>query len=115
MMQLPGLVNLLPSIPILAAHLAGVVAAALLLARQRERSIPAVLALIGFGVLLILDVARLAQGPLINLIVHRTAGGVRLAVAGVNCFCSIFDAAATVCLIIAMWQALTKPAGEGDS
>jgi len=115
MSQLPGFVNLLPAIPALLAHLAGVVAAVVLLVRQERRSVPAILALVGFGLLLLLDVANLARGPLINLITDRTAGGIRLAVVSVGCCCSVFDMIASVCLIVAIWQALTSAAGEGVS
>jgi hypothetical protein len=65
--------------------------------------------------MLLLDVASLARGPLINLVTHRTASGIRLAVASVGCCCSVFDVIATVCLIVAIWQALTGAAGEGGS
>ncbi len=111
--QSPGLVNVLPTIPILLIHLAGVVAAVILLARQKERSLPAVLALIGFALLLVLDGANLARGPLIRFLSHRTAAGIRSAVIGVGCCCSIFDVAASVCLIMAIWQSVSGASVEG--
>ena len=115
MARLPGFVDMLPTVPILLAHLSGVVVAAVLLLRQRHRSVPAILAVAGFGLLLLTDLAAFARGPLINLIARRTAGGIRLAVTGVGCCCSIFDVAATICLIIALTQALSTPESEGPS
>lgn len=102
MRQAAGLVNLLPAIPVLLAHLGGVVAAVILLVRQEKRNTPALLALIGFGLLVVLDLANLARGPLIRLLSHRAAVGARLTVAGVGCCCSIVDVAGIVCLIVAI-------------
>ncbi len=113
MTRLPGLFNVLPALPTLLAHLAGVVVAIVLLVRQRERSLPPILAVVGFGLLFVIDLANFARGPLINLISQRTAAGVRAGVTGVGCCCSIVDVAATVCLIIALTQALSTPKSEG--
>jgi hypothetical protein len=63
---------------------------------------------LGFALLSVLDLVNLAQGPLIRLLTHRTATGARLAVTGVGCCYSIFDVAAVACLIIAMWQAMSR-------
>lgn len=113
MALLPGSIQLLPAIPILLAHLAGVVVAIVLVVRRKERPIPAILAAVGFGLLLALDVANFAREPLIGFIGHRTAAGVRLTVTSVGCCCSAVDVAATVCLIIAMAQALSGAEREG--
>jgi hypothetical protein len=95
------------------AHLAGVVVAIVLLVRQRERSLAPILAVAGFALLLLTDLATFAQGPLINLISHRTAAGFRLVVTGVGCCCSVVDVAAIACLIVALAQALSSPKPEG--
>lgn len=113
MTQLQGFVNVVPAIPVLLAHLAGAVVAVILVVRQETMSMPALLALIGFGLLLILDMARFARGPLIRFVSHRTPAGVPSAVASVGCCCSIFDAAAIVCLIVAIWQASSGTGVEG--
>jgi len=113
MRQAAGLLELLPAIPVLLAHLAGVAAAIILLIRQKQRPIPAVLALAGFGLLLALDLANFARGPLIRFLSHRGAIGVRSTIAGIGCCCSVFDMAAIVCLIIAIWQALSDTDVEG--
>lgn len=107
MSQMPSYFNVLPVIPVLLAHFAGVVASVVLLIRQEERSVPAVLALVGFSLLLALDIANFARGPLINTLSHRAAAGIGSIVTSVGCCCSVFDAAAIACLIIAIWQALT--------
>lgn len=113
MATFPGFVNLLPAVPVLIAHLAGVVVAAILLTRHREKSLPAVLALIGFALLLLVDVANLARGPVISLVSHRTRAGVRFAVASVGCCCSLLDAAAAISLAVAIWQALSGRLAQG--
>jgi hypothetical protein len=110
MSQLDVLTNVLPAIPILLAHLAGVVVAIVLLVRQRRKPVAAVLALVGFGLLLLLDLANFARGPVLRQLLHRMAVGDRAAVIGVHCCCGIFDVAGIVCLIIAIWQA-TSGAG----
>jgi hypothetical protein len=119
MALVPGFVNLLPLFPTFLAHLAGVVVAIILLVRLERRRTPAILALLGFALLAILDVGSAAQGPLIRLLLRRTVSGIRLASAGVGCCYSIFDVAAAVCLIVAIWQATSgtgagKP-GSGDA
>ena len=113
MTPLPGFVGVLPALPTLLAHLAGVAVAIVLLVRQRERSLAAILAGAGFALLLLTDLAAFARGPLINLISHRTRGGIRLAVTGVGCCCSVVDVAAIVCLIVALAQALSTPKPQG--
>ncbi len=106
-------VNVLPVIPVLLAHLAGVVVAIVLLVRQDRKPASAVLALVGFGLLLALDVTNFARGPVIGQLLHRTAVDDRVGVAGVRCCCGIFDVAAAVCLIVAIasasrgWQTST--------
>jgi hypothetical protein len=102
----PAYAAVISAIPLLLAHLAGIVVAIVLLARHR--STPAILALIGFGVLFILDLANFGRGPLIGWLARR--GGVTsfwTANAGVGCCCSIFDVAALACLIVAIWQAVS--------
>jgi xanthosine utilization system XapX-like protein len=98
-------VNVLPVVPVLLAHLAGVVVAMILLACQDRKPASATLALVGFGLLLALDVANFARGPLIRQLLHRTVVGDRAGVAGVRCCCGIFDVAAAVCLIVAIASA----------
>jgi len=97
-------------LPILLVHLAGVVVAVILLVRHR--STPAILALIGFGVLFIVSLADLGRGPLIGLLAQQ-AGMQRfwIANASVGCCCSVFDVAAFVCLIVAIWQAVSATGG----
>lgn len=112
MTRVPGLVNLIPLLPTLLVHLTGVVVAIILLVRiERERT-PAIFALLGFGFLSILDLANVARGSLIRLLSHRTVSGIRLASVGVGCCYSIFDVVAVVCLIIAIWQAMSGSATE---
>ena len=107
MTRVPGFVNLLPLLPTLLAHLAGVAVAIILLVRLENRRTPALFALLGFALLSILDLANVARGPLIRLLSRRTVSGIRLASVGVGCCYSIFDVVAVVCLIVAVWQAMS--------
>lgn len=109
--QQPWYTLILPALPVLLAHLAGVVVAIILLVRRR--STPAILALIGFGVLILTDLASLGRSPLIGWLARQ--GGIRqfwTASTGVDCCCSIFDVAAIVCLIAAILQAVSTTSGE---
>ena len=108
MTRVPGFVNLIPLLPTLLVHLVGVVVAIILLVRLERRRTPAIFALLGFGLLSILDLARVARGPLVRLLSHRTVSGIRLTSVGVGCCYSIFDVVAVVCLIIAIWQAMSS-------
>lgn len=104
----PGLLNVLSHIPVLLAHLTGVVVAGVLLVKRERQSAPAVLALTGFGLLVLLDLFGFVRGPLIAFIIQRIAVGVRLAASGVGCCCSVVDVVATACLIVALWKALSQ-------
>lgn len=108
-----GFVRALPAIPVILVHLAGVIVAGILIIRRDGSATAPVLALIGFGLLLVLDVANFARGPVIGQLLRRTAVGDRAAVTGVSCCCGLVDVAAAVCLIAAVWQALTRSVGEG--
>ena len=96
----------LPVLLILLAHLAGLVVSIILLVRHKGTA--AVLALIGFAVRLILDLASFGRPSLTRLLAQR--GGVRgflAASTGVGCCCSVIDVVAIVCIIVALWQALS--------
>jgi hypothetical protein len=112
MRPVSGYLNLLPAIPVLLVHVAGMVVATILLVRQQGKRTVGLLALIGFALLLIVDLASFAQGTLIRLLSRRMATGIRLAHMGVACCCSIFDIAAMVCLIVAIWQAMSADGTE---
>jgi hypothetical protein len=100
--------NLLPAIPVLLAHLAGMVVAIILVFRPKTKRTAGLLALSGFALLVILDLAEFAQGPLIRLLSNQTARGIRLAHVSVGCCCGAVDIAAVVCLIVAMWQTMSS-------
>lgn len=105
----PWYVTVLPMLPILLAHLAGVVVAVLLLTRRGGT--PAILALVGFGVSFILDLASFGRGPLVVFLGRQV--GMRQFVAlstGVGCCCGLLNLIATVCLIVAIWQAVSVAA-----
>lgn len=108
MRPISGFTNLLPAIPVLLAHVAGMVVATILVLRPKTKRTAGLLALSGFALLVILDLAEFAQGPLIRLLSNRTARGIRLAHVSVGCCCSAVDIAAIVCLIVAIWQTMLR-------
>ena len=102
----------LPRLPILLVHLAGVVAAIVLLVRRRGT--PAILSLVGFGLLFIMDLVSFAGPWLINLLVRQgMTHQLMFANAGMSCCCNTIDMLALVCLIVAIWQAVSVGASEG--
>lgn len=113
MTRVPGFVSLLPLLPVLLTHLAGLAVAITLFVRLKERRTAAVFTLLGFALLAILDLAGVARGPLVSLLTRRTGSGIRLANAGVGCCYSVFDVVAVVCLIIAIWQAMSDSPTSG--
>jgi len=108
MLEQPWYVMILPMLPLLLAHLAGVVVAIVLLVRRGGA--PAILALVGFGILFLANLASLGRGPLIGALAEQTRRFV-LVSSGVNCCCSVVDVAAIVCLIVALWQAVSGTGG----
>jgi hypothetical protein len=113
MTRVPGFPNLIPTIPVLLTHLAGMVVAIILLARQQGKRATGLLALIGFALLLVFDLTSFTQGSLIRFLSRQTPAGVRLAHISVPCCCNILDVAAIVCLILAIWQATSSTRAEG--
>ena len=106
----------------LLVHLAGLVVAIILLVRVKGT--PAILATVAFGLLLIQDVGMIMRITFLDQYIVRQMGfgqmGFRTiswAMGGLGCCCSFFNLAAFVCLIVALWQALSgqtvqKPATE---
>ncbi len=102
----------LSMLPILLVHLAGVVVAIVLLVRRRGT--PAILSLVGFGILFIMDLVSFARPWLINLLARQGMMRQFMFVnTGMGCCCSIIDTLALVCLIVAIWQAVSAGASEG--
>ncbi|RLC62961.1 MAG: hypothetical protein DRI48_08965 [Chloroflexi bacterium] len=117
MFQQPWYLNVLPLLPILLVYLAGIVVAIVLLVRHRGT--PAILALIGFGVLFVVALASLVKGPLVGVLGQQLARQMRMSQfwavnAGLGCCCSVLDVIAIVCLIVAIWQALSSAHATGD-
>ncbi len=96
---------------IILAHLAGLVVGILLLVRKKGT--PAILATVAFGLLFVLDIARILQSDVIvpRLLLRRlSAGGYPWALGGFNCCCGLFDLIAIGCLIAALWIGVIGPA-----
>ncbi len=97
------------------AHLVGLVVAIILLARKK--GLPAVLATVAFALLFLLDIGRIINVAFLRRVLLQAVQSPRAIpwVSGsLDCCCGIFDLAAVILLIVALWQALVKPAsGEG--
>lgn len=107
----PWYVTVLPVLPILLVHLAGVVVAVILLVRRSGT--PAILSLVGFGLLFVLDLVSFARNPLTRFLVGQV--GVRQILfvnTGVNCCCGLLNMIALACLVVAIWQAVSVAAVE---
>lgn len=89
------------------AHLVGLVIGIILLARKKGTA--AILATVAFGLLFLLDIGGVLRMAFLNDQIARAvaARNVEWAMGGLNCCCGIFDLGAIVCLIIALWQALS--------
>ncbi len=91
----------------LLAHLAGLVVAIILLVRVKGT--PTILATVAFGLLLIQDVGGIMRMTFLDQYIVRQMGfrTISWAMGGLGCCCNLFNLAAFVCLIVALWQALT--------
>lgn len=101
---------LISRIVALLAHLAGLVVAVILLLRSKSRA--AVLAVVGFGLLALVGVAQIVlMLPPVSRAFVRAAWLIWV----LNCCCSVFDVAAVVCLIVAIWQAVSGGGGTEEA
>jgi hypothetical protein len=99
------------------AHLAGLVVAIILLVKHKGTA--AILATVAFALLFIQDIGAVARLAFLDDLIFRQAAAntVRWVVGGFNCCCGFLDLAAIVCLIIAVWQAVSgaAPKQEGGT
>ncbi len=83
-------------------HLAGLVVAIMLL--RKAKGTPAILATVAFGVLFVQDVGQIIRRIFLDNVVRNVTR-----IQGIwemnNCCCGIFELAAIICLVIAIWQA----------
>jgi hypothetical protein len=82
--------GIVPHVVAVLAYLAGLIVAIILLVRTKARA--ATLALVGFALLMLITLGQIV----------------------LSCCCSVLDLAAIVCLIVAIWQAVTG-AGKQDA
>jgi len=98
------------------AHLVGLIMAILLLVKIKGT--PAILATVAFALLFLLDIGNILRSTfpfLDKLIVNQVnMSSIGAVMGSFNCCCSIFSLAATICLIIAIWQAVSGNAEEGS-
>jgi hypothetical protein len=89
------------------AYLAGLIAAILLLVKVKGT--PAILATVAFAVLFLLGIGQIARLAFLERLVFEQfrPGQIVWAGGGFNCCCGILQLAAIVCLIIAVWQAVS--------
>ena len=92
--------TLIPHAVAMLAHLAGLAIAIFLLVRTKSKA--AILAAVGFGLLALVDLGQIVQSVLpLGGQLSRWLPWV------LSCCCSMFDLAAIVCLIVALWQAVS--------
>ena len=98
---------LVPLAATLLVHLAGLIVAIILLVRVKGT--PAILATVAFGLLLVQDIGLIVRSAFLDQYIVRQMGfrTISWAMGGLGCCCSLFNLAAFVCLIIALWQALS--------
>jgi hypothetical protein len=94
---------LIPQLALLLVHLAGLVVAILLLVRAKSTA--AILAAVAFGLLTLLSLGQIIQMlPPVSAQIYSAGPWLPVSL---SCCCSLFDAAAIVCLIVAIWQAVS--------
>ena len=94
---------LVPYVAALLGHLAGLVVAIILLARAKDTA--AILAVVGFALLTLVSIGQITLAlPAVDRQIFHVGLWLRWPL---NCCCGFFDLAAIVCLIIALWQALS--------
>jgi hypothetical protein len=117
---MPGWITLLPAIALILADLAALVASIILIVRHRTT--PAILATIGFALLLMSRIADIGRSPLAALLAEQ--GGMRYFLAAntsIGCCRSAVYAVAIALLVIAIYRAIAgDPAAQpyqdnGDS
>ena len=87
---------------VLLAHLTGLMVSTVLLIRTKVRA--AILAAVGFGLLTLLTLSQIALNvPAVAREIYRV-GWLSWVI---NCCCGIADVVAIVCLIVAIWQAVS--------
>jgi len=106
--------EILPRIPFILAYLAGLIVAIILAARYKSRA--AILALVGFAVLFVMSLVGFGRAPLVAALARRAGPrGMVTAATGVNCCCGAIDVLALVCLIVALWQAVSGAGRKGKA
>jgi len=106
--------NIIRLIVVALAYLAGLIAAIILL--TRKKGTPAILAAVGFGLGFLQQIGAILQGTFLSRMLYRQVdpASARYVGGGLNCCCGLFGVAAVVCLIIAIWQALSERALAAD-
>jgi len=97
----------LPRVLVALGHLVGLVVAIILVVRKKGTA--AVLALVAFIVLLLLDIGAVLRMAFLD---RRLAGlidspqGMQWAFGGLSCCCGILDLVAIICLVVALWKGM---------
>jgi hypothetical protein len=93
----------------LIAHLAGLVVGILLLVKAK--STPAILATVAFALSLIQDIGAIMRTAFLDQTIFQALDFdfkvIRWVQGGLGCCCGLFDLIAVVCLIVAIWQAVS--------
>lgn len=101
---------LVPYVAALLAYLAGLVVAIILLIRVKGTA--SILAVVSFALLALISVGQIVLAlPPVSRQFFRVGPW---SVWFLNCCCGIFDVAAIVCLVVAIWQAVSST-GTGET
>ncbi len=107
------LANLLIQLPLWGAYAAGVLLSALLVGRRRDT--PAWLLVIGFGLLLLVSIAWWVAGMLPIFMYPGTDPATIATIVGwLHLVLNLVSAAGVVCLAVAVWTGMQRPAERQD-
>ena len=97
---------------LLIAHLVGLIVAIILLIKVKGT--PSILATVAFALALLRDLGQVARAAFLDRFILEQVNysSVRLPMGGLDCCCGIFSVVGTVCLIVAIWQAVSATAQE---
>ncbi len=90
------------------AHLGGLIAAIMLLIKVKGT--PAILATVAFGLLFLQDVGWIVRRAFLDGAIRRMLDFGPWAMN--SCCCGLFQVAAFICLIVALWQTLSEKNAE---
>lgn len=101
-------ISAIPTVLVLLVHLVLLVVAIVLLVRTKGT--PAILAVAAFVLLFLVDIGRLMRVLFLERMIYTGSlsyAATGWVTTGLSCCCSLVDIIAVVCLLIAIWQAVS--------